>query len=44
GLAERVGALGGTLRAGPDGDGWRLVARLPFDGPRPARPGAGGAA
>ncbi|WP_152690969.1 hypothetical protein [Jiangella alkaliphila] len=30
GLAERVGALGGSLRAGQDGAGWRLVARLPL--------------
>ncbi|MBB5790008.1 sensor histidine kinase [Jiangella mangrovi] len=39
GLAERVGALGGSLRAGPDGAGWRLVARLPLTGPA----GTGGA-
>lgn len=30
GLAERIGALGGHLRAGPDGAGWRLTARLPL--------------
>jgi signal transduction histidine kinase len=30
GLAERIGALGGDLRAGPDGAGWRLTARLPL--------------
>ncbi|MYT31369.1 MULTISPECIES: sensor histidine kinase [unclassified Streptomyces] len=30
GLRERVTALGGDLRAGPDGDGaWRLAARIP---------------
>lgn len=42
GLAERVGALGGSLRAGPDGAGWRLVARLPLSAPTPGTPGAGG--
>ena len=30
GLRERIGAVGGTLEAGPTGDGgWRLAARLP---------------
>ncbi|GAA4586654.1 signal transduction histidine kinase [Actinoplanes octamycinicus] len=29
GMRERVQLLGGSLRAGPDGDDWRLVARLP---------------
>lgn len=29
GMDERVRALGGTLRAGPEGGGWRLTARLP---------------
>ncbi|MEU4778154.1 histidine kinase [Micromonospora sp. NPDC023633] len=42
GLRERVTALGGTLRAGPDGDGWRVEARLPVEvgpagRPSPAR-------
>jgi signal transduction histidine kinase len=30
GLAGRVGALSGTLRAGPLGDGWEVVATLPM--------------
>ncbi|TCK20100.1 sensor histidine kinase [Pseudonocardia endophytica] len=29
GLRERAGAVGGTLHAGPDGDGWTLEASLP---------------
>ena len=29
GLRERVGGLGGTLRAGPEGRGFRLEARIP---------------
>jgi signal transduction histidine kinase len=34
GMAERVRDVGGTLRAGPAGDGrWEVVARLPLDGP-----------
>jgi signal transduction histidine kinase len=34
GMAERVRDAGGTLRAGPTGDGrWEVVARLPLDGP-----------
>ncbi|MDQ4116564.1 MAG: histidine kinase [Actinomycetota bacterium] len=32
GLRERAGAVGGTLRAGPDGDGWALEASLPRSG------------
>ncbi|MFD2420847.1 sensor histidine kinase [Amycolatopsis pigmentata] len=32
GMAERVAALGGTLRAGPErGRSWRLTARLPLE-------------
>lgn len=32
GMAERVGALGGSLDAGPEqGQSWRLTARLPLD-------------
>jgi signal transduction histidine kinase len=30
GMRERVGVLRGELSAGPDGDRWRVVARLPF--------------
>ena len=30
GLAERVGALGGTLDAGPHATGWRVRVRLPL--------------
>ena len=30
GLAERVALAHGDLEYGPDGDGWRLVARLPW--------------
>jgi signal transduction histidine kinase len=34
GMAERVRDAGGTLRAGPTGDGrWEVMARLPLDGP-----------
>jgi len=36
GMRERVAVLGGQLDAGPDADGWRVRARLPF----PARMGA----
>lgn len=32
GLAERVRLLGGTLRTGPTGDGFEMVARLPHAG------------
>ncbi|MFP5019541.1 sensor histidine kinase [Pseudonocardia phyllosphaerae] len=35
GMAERVGALGGTLRVGPDGPGtWQVLAELPLGGDR----------
>jgi signal transduction histidine kinase len=37
GLHERVRLYGGTLRAGPAGAGWRLVAELPYEGARPGR-------
>ncbi|HXV93425.1 MAG TPA: histidine kinase, partial [Pseudonocardia sp.] len=30
GMRERVAVLGGVLDAGPDGDTWRVVARLPL--------------
>jgi signal transduction histidine kinase len=30
GMRERVSVLRGELRAGPDGDRWRVAARLPF--------------
>lgn len=33
GLAERAAAVGGTLDAGPDGDGWTVRARLPVGEP-----------
>jgi signal transduction histidine kinase len=29
GMTERVSALGGSLVAGPDRDGWRVTASLP---------------
>ncbi|USA01969.1 hypothetical protein NCG97_16920 [Streptomyces lydicamycinicus] len=29
-LAERVGAVGGVLEAGPYGQGWRVSCRLPL--------------
>ncbi|MEU6699287.1 histidine kinase [Pseudonocardia sp. NPDC046786] len=32
GLDERARAVGGTLDAGPDGDGWLVRASLPFGG------------
>ncbi|MFD5225642.1 sensor histidine kinase [Microbacterium sp. NPDC058342] len=40
GMSERAGLLGGELRAGPDGDGWLVSARLPR---RPAVPRPEGA-
>jgi signal transduction histidine kinase len=30
GMRERVGVLRGELSAGPDGDRWRVAARLPI--------------
>ncbi|MFB9239783.1 sensor histidine kinase [Plantactinospora siamensis] len=35
GMRERVDLLGGRLTAGPDGDEWRVSARLPLSGPEP---------
>lgn len=35
GMRERVDALGGTFRAGPDGDRWRLHAVIPTAGRTP---------
>lgn len=32
GLAERAATVGGVVRSGPEGDGWRLTARLPVKG------------
>jgi signal transduction histidine kinase len=32
GMAERAGALGGSVEAGPVPTGWRVHARLPLDG------------
>ncbi len=32
GLRERAELLGGTLTAGPDGDGWLVMLRLPAEG------------
>ncbi|GHF30270.1 two-component sensor histidine kinase [Streptomyces mashuensis] len=32
GIRERAALLGGRAEAGPDGDGWRVRAVLPFDG------------
>ncbi|HEY2428493.1 MAG TPA: hypothetical protein VGI06_06155, partial [Acidimicrobiales bacterium] len=42
GMTERVKSLGGRLSAGPDGDGWRVCARLPIgvDAGLPASPAA----
>jgi len=34
GLRERVASHGGSLRAGPDGAGWRLVAEIPAQAAR----------
>jgi signal transduction histidine kinase len=34
GMRERVGVLRGELTAGPDGDRWRVAARLPLAGRR----------
>jgi signal transduction histidine kinase len=49
GMRQRVAALGGTVAAGPDGDGWLVEAALPLrhDGRSPhaaetARPATGG--
>ena len=36
GMRERATLFGGTLEAGPAEDGFRVVARLPLDGPGPA--------
>ncbi len=39
GMAERVRLVGGELRAGPDGDGFTVTARLPHEpGPVPREP------
>lgn len=32
GMGERANAIGGTVQAGPDGDGWRVLARVPVGG------------
>jgi signal transduction histidine kinase len=42
GLAERVGAAGGTLEAGPRGDGvgWRVTATVPLSGSAPGEESA----
>lgn len=31
GMLERASAIGGTLRAGPSGDGFRVQAALPYE-------------
>jgi hypothetical protein len=33
GMRERVGVLRGELTAGPEGDRWRVAARLPLGRP-----------
>jgi signal transduction histidine kinase len=38
GMRERVGVLRGVLCAGPDGDRWRVAARLPIGGPATMAP------
>ncbi|MBQ0985350.1 two-component sensor histidine kinase [Streptomyces sp. F63] len=43
GMRERVRLLGGSLRAGPAGDGWHLTAELPADPGDAAGPGDPGA-
>jgi hypothetical protein len=32
-MRERVGVLRGELTAGPEGDRWRVAARLPLGSP-----------
>ncbi|MFC0533732.1 sensor histidine kinase [Phytohabitans kaempferiae] len=45
GMRQRVGALGGTVSAGPDGDGWLVEATLPLrDGGAPGAASGNGAA
>ncbi len=40
GMRERAALLGGTLCAGPEGDGWAVTGRIPLTGVAPPPPSA----